>query len=99
MNFALTAHWFDKIERGEKTHEYRAKTAYWTRRINKLSKGDAITFSRGYTKRRLQAVVVDIQYISAERFTRADKEAYAFLRKKCHAFWDIEFTLTVSKED
>ena len=88
MNFALTAYWFDKIECGEKTHEYRSHTTYWTKRINKLNKGDTITFSRGYTKNRLQAVIVDIQYISDERLGRKDKEAHAFLQDKCHAFWD-----------
>ena len=91
MNFALTAHWFNKINNNEKTHEYRAKTIYWTKRINKLDKGDVISFSYGYSKRRIKAEIIDIQYISLGRLIDEDKEAYEFLKDKCHAFWDIEF--------
>jgi len=99
MNFVLTHQWFDKIKSGEKTHEYRAHTAYWCKRINKLQKGGSITFSRGYTKNRVHAEIKDIQYISESRLSRQDAEAHAFLYDKCHAFWDIEFTLLEGKEN
>ena len=91
MNFVLTNHWFDKINNGDKTHEYRAKTNYWTKRVNNLSKGDYITFSRGYTKTRIKAQIIDIQYISKERLRAEDREAFKFMQDKCHAFWDINF--------
>lgn len=91
MNFPLTAHWFNKIESGEKTHEYRARTPYWTKRINKLNKGDFITVSYGYSKRRIEVQIIDIQFISLTRLETEDNEAYEFLKDKCHSFWDIEF--------
>jgi len=38
--------WYDAIDRGEKTVEYRRNTAYWRRRILDC---DRVVFHRGYT--------------------------------------------------
>ena len=33
LTFNLKKQWFDKIKRGEKTHEYREVKEYWTKRL------------------------------------------------------------------
>ena len=35
LTFNLKKEWFEKIKRGEKTHEYREVKPYWTKRIYK----------------------------------------------------------------
>ncbi len=35
LTFNLKKEWFEKIKRGEKTHEYREVKPYWTNRIKK----------------------------------------------------------------
>lgn len=34
--FNLKKEWFEKIKSGEKTHEYRRQTLYWTKRLSRL---------------------------------------------------------------
>ena len=36
LKLVLTDHWFEKIESGEKTHEYRQCTKHWASRIDKI---------------------------------------------------------------
>lgn len=45
LTFNLKKQWFDKIKNGEKTHEYREVTDYWTKRIFKELFGDEIAFN------------------------------------------------------
>lgn len=40
--------WFDLIESGQKTSEYREIKPFWDKRLNKHY--DTITFQRGYSK-------------------------------------------------
>lgn len=60
----LKAKWYDMIESGEKTEEYREIKNYWADRLHStalqdIAKGeffkkfDTVTFSFGYTKRRM----------------------------------------------
>lgn len=44
----LTHHWYDKIESGEKSHEYREIKPYWTRRLC-AKRYDTVRLRRGYT--------------------------------------------------
>lgn len=54
LHLVLTYHWFDEIEAGKKTVEYRDKTMYWYNRIwLKRKEIKTVTFSRGYTSRTL----------------------------------------------
>ena len=36
LTFNLKKEWFEKIKSGEKTHEYRLQTKYWTKRLSNL---------------------------------------------------------------
>ena len=49
LNVIVTHCWYDMIECGKKTEEYRKKTPYWNNRLNG-KRYDAIRFHRGYTK-------------------------------------------------
>jgi hypothetical protein len=51
--FNLKKEWFEKIKSGEKTHEYRVKNNYWTKRIffSKASKDFKVCFCLGYPKK------------------------------------------------
>ena len=81
MNFNLKKEWFEKIKRGEKTHEYRLFKPYWNVRISKLKKGDIITFCKGYPK--LTAVV---ENVDIEIGLKTDLKILDYV-------WDIEFRL------
>ncbi len=53
LRLVLTGHWFDQIESGEKTVEYREMKPHWQERIwDKRHSliGECVIFSRGYTK-------------------------------------------------
>ena len=60
LTFNLKKEWFEKIKRGEKTHEYRELKPYWTQRLKKefgeldfsvteLRFGTPKTFNRTHT--------------------------------------------------
>lgn len=88
MNFNLKKEWFEKIKRGEKTHEYRLFNDYWNARIPKLKKGDIITFCKGYPKSddndsRLTAI---IEKIDIDIGLKTDLKVLEYV-------WDIEFRL------
>lgn len=44
----LKYEWFDLIESGQKTSEYREIKPFWDKRLNKHY--DTVTFQRGYSK-------------------------------------------------
>lgn len=48
LNLNLEKKWFDMIAAGVKREEYRAITAYWTRRLFQLKKFDFVQFRNGY---------------------------------------------------
>lgn len=48
LNLVLKYKWYNMIESGVKTEEYREIKPYWTKRIGIM---DAVKFSYGYTKR------------------------------------------------
>ncbi len=51
LHLSLHAHWFALIAAGVKREEYRAATAYWTRRLCRET-FDAVLFVNGYGKHR-----------------------------------------------
>ena len=91
MNFPLTHHWFNEIQSGKKSSEYRKRTAYWNKRITNLNIGDTITFTKGYSKETLTKTVTDIQYVSLQRLKNIDLAAYEFLKNSDSSFWKISF--------
>jgi Zn/Cd-binding protein ZinT len=71
LYFVLKGEWFDKIESGEKTHEYRQAKQYWAKRITKVliwklkHKEDlTIEFRRGYKKDapKLEAIISKVTF-------------------------------------
>ena len=48
----LKAQWYDMIESGEKKEEYREIKPYWQKRLEGKDY-DTVTFSYGYTKRKM----------------------------------------------
>ncbi len=48
LDLVLTHHWYDKIDSGEKRHEYREIKRYWTKRLF-ARPYSAVRFHRGYT--------------------------------------------------
>lgn len=53
LHLVLKSRYYDAIQRGEKTVEYRDNTAYWRKRIAQKwnsNGGNTVTFHRGYTK-------------------------------------------------
>ena len=65
LTFILKREWFEKIERGEKTVEYREMTGYWGKRIANFvinsNESRLIQFRLGYTKKTLLAEVTEIE--------------------------------------
>lgn len=50
LHLPLKGVWFDQIVSGEKTHEFRLVTPFWTKRLEGRSY-DLIELSRGYPPR------------------------------------------------
>ena len=48
----LKAQWYNMIESGEKKEEYREIKPYWQKRLDG-KEFDTVTFTYGYTKRRM----------------------------------------------
>lgn len=59
LDLVLKRKWYDMIESGEKTEEYRDITGYWFSRIN--DRLTHVRFRRGYTK---TAMIFEIKRIS-----------------------------------
>ena len=50
IHLVLKYHWYDSIENGSKTHEYREYTDYWVKRLYPLEQLGIVEFQRGYSK-------------------------------------------------
>ena len=68
LTFILKKEWFEKIESGEKTVEYREATPYWNKRvasfigkIREAEGSDLVIFRLGYTKKFLKARITKIE--------------------------------------
>lgn len=63
--FPMKKEWFEKIERGEKTVEYREMTGYWSKRFANFvinsNESRLIQFRLGYTQKTLLAEVTEIE--------------------------------------
>lgn len=67
LHLPLKKEWYEMIESGEKREEYRERSEYWKKRLigtykthpkspvscDFLKRFDAVSFSYGYTKRRM----------------------------------------------
>ena len=63
LHLPLTYHWFDEIESGRKTCEYRRFTAGWKKRLSRLKKGDLVVFHRGYSSHTITRQIVNIRVV------------------------------------
>jgi len=61
LHLVLKHQYYDAIDRGEKTVEYRDNTEYWRRRIAKWNKngGNKVIFHKGYTKVTMTFLIKD----------------------------------------
>lgn len=53
LHLVLKSKYYDAIQRGDKTVEYRNNTPYWRKRIAQKwnsNGGNTVTFHKGYTK-------------------------------------------------
>ena len=61
LNLPLKKYWFEEIQAGRKTVEYRKASPYWVSRFEKLGPGSEISLSLGYTGRRLRRTIRRIE--------------------------------------
>lgn len=79
LHLVLTGKWYDKIDSGEKTSEYRACTPYWNKRfcgwadiINIHGPNlqhywySSVVFHRGYTNKTMEFAIVSIDVITGK---------------------------------
>ncbi|MDD3238257.1 MAG: ASCH domain-containing protein [Candidatus Gastranaerophilales bacterium] len=62
--FNLKKEWFDKIKRGEKTHEYRDFKRYFEVRLNNLMPNEVVLFRNGYVPNPDKELLTKIKHIS-----------------------------------
>lgn len=81
IHLVLKGVFYDEIDRGQKTSEYRDYTEYWRQRILRpwsSQKDVTITFHRGYTSKticfRIKDIIVDTEFIEIELGERVLKE-------------------------
>lgn len=60
LRLRLTFKWFDLIENGEKTNEYRKCSDYWNEKFEN-NKYDEVLFYRGYTKKTMKFEIKSIK--------------------------------------
>lgn len=85
LKLPLKKEWWNKISKGEKTHEYREVKPYWTKRIycGKMQKVHSILFRLGYTNTYMPAKIINITIVNGlNTDLKVDKPVY-----------DIEFSL------
>lgn len=59
LSLVLMHKWYDLIECGEKTSEFREIKPYWTKRLEGKDY-DTVTFQRGYTSTKLCHKIISI---------------------------------------
>ena len=64
LSLVLKHKWYDLIESGEKTSEYREVKPYWDKRLSKHY--DTVTFQKGYTKTKLKFKILSISKVVKE---------------------------------
>lgn len=86
----LTRHWYQCVENGSKTHEYRALTPYWVKRINRVQSGDFVAFRLGYTNTTILRQIINIRVITGWELPQAEYEYFHCPNEQ--KFFDIEFS-------
>lgn len=90
LHLTLTYHWWDEIDAGRKTCEYRRFCESWRKRLNGLRRGDSIVFHRGYTSRTLTRTIENIRVIVGWDLPN---EVYEYFKKPNEEkFFEIQFS-------
>jgi hypothetical protein len=74
LSLVLKHKWYDLIESGEKTSEYRDIKPYWDKRLAKHY--DTVTFQRGYTSTKLKFEIISISITNQPTDLGSDKPYY-----------------------
>ncbi|PPR09112.1 MAG: hypothetical protein CFH44_00457 [Proteobacteria bacterium] len=74
LSLVLMHKWYDLIESGEKTSEYREIKPYWDKRLAKHY--DTVTFQRGYTQTKLKFKIISIGKTNLPTDLGSDQEYY-----------------------
>lgn len=89
IHATLTYQWFDEINAGRKTAEYRRITPYWEKKLTNIKPGDCIVFHRGYSDKTIRRRILYVRKISGWHLPHAE---YNFF--KCpneSGFFEINF--------
>ena len=89
IHATLTYQWFDEINAGHKTAEYRRITPYWEKKLSNIKPGDCIVFHRGYSDKTIRRRILYVRKISGWDLPPAE---YNFF--KCpneSGFFEINF--------
>lgn len=89
IHATLTYQWFDEINAGRKTAEYRRITPYWEKKLSNIKPGDCIVFHRGYSDKTIRRRILYVHKISGWHLPYAE---YNFF--KCpneSGFFEINF--------
>ena len=63
IHATLTYQWFDKINAGRKTAEFRRITPYWEKKLSNIKPGDCIVFHRGYSDKTIRRRILYVRKI------------------------------------
>jgi hypothetical protein len=70
LTFVLKRKFFLMFKKGWKDTEYRRKTEYWSKRLQKVRTGDQVKLTLGYTKEHLMARFINVDEIAARHLPR-----------------------------
>ena len=77
LHLVLKHKWYDMIDSGIKTEEYRERTPYWEKRLVQAylnGRIDCVTFHRGYTKTTMTFRIEDLDVDYGRTYFGAPKD-------------------------
>ena len=77
IHTTLAYHWYDEIDKGEKRVEFREDKPYWQERLlNRDTPLRLITFSRGYTSKRMTWTVLGVHRLRVDVDERTKAQTF-----------------------
>lgn len=89
VNLRLAFRWFEEVESGRKTSEYRKACGITGRLLEKMKPGDMIVFHKGYTGTHLRAKVTAISTLEGWQLPDAEREFFGLCNDT--KFFKIDF--------
>lgn len=74
LSLVLKHKWYNLIESGEKTSEYREIKPYWDKRLRRHY--DTVTFQKGYTNTKLKFNIISIEITSSKNDLEIPDKCY-----------------------